>query len=294
MSRLLLPVAEVLAWGEKELDRAGVSAARLEAEVLLAFTCGWSRSALLARLRDSLEPGLREEFSRLVARRSSGYPLQYITGRQEFMSLDFLVAPGALIPRGDTEVLVEEVLDFARGWSGPLSIVDVGTGTGAIAVSLARYLPASAQVFASDVSKDALVMARENARRLGVKVTFVEGDLLHPFLTAGEDAGLPTEVAAIASNPPYIPSGEFAHLPRELAYEPVLALDGGPDGMEVYRRLIPQAAQMLPAGGLLALEIGWNQASEVIHLLGAAGGFNRIKVRQDLAGRDRVVTGRRS
>lgn len=282
-------VKGTLLWGKHRIGQAGIPGARLEAEVLLAHSLGWTRSALLARLPEPMNPEARMKYFADIDLRISGYPLQYITGYQEFMSLPFAVAPGVLIPRPETEMLVEAVLNFCRQQSRPLSLVDVGTGSGAIAISLAHYLP-GINVYATDLSPAALGRAKKNASALKAEVVFIEGDLLSPWLTCGEELSLPPRLEAVVSNPPYIPTGQLAGLQRELAYEPALALDGGPDGLEVYRRLIPQAAQVLAPGGMLALETGWDQAEGVAQLIRAGGAFSQVVVLPDLAGKDRVLT----
>jgi release factor glutamine methyltransferase len=306
-------VKEALLWGKHCLSQAGITEARLEAEVLLAHILGRPRVALLVGLNEPLGPAALEQYRADLDRRAKGYPLQYLTGCQEFMSLPFAVGPGVLIPRPETEILVEAVISYCRQRSKPLSLVDVGTGSGAIALSLAHYLPGT-RVYATDLSPAALHQARINAAALKAEVIFIQGDLLLPWINQGTKPALPPELDVVVANPPYIPTGQLAGLQlgrvtatssgrdpyipnvqlaglqRELAYEPVLALDGGPDGLAVYRQLIPQAAQILAAGGLLALETGWDQAKDVASLIEAAAVFSQPTVLQDLAGKDRVLT----
>lgn len=267
------------------LRRAGIPQPRLEAELLLAHVLEESTLRVITHDERPLTPAQWETYQQVVRQRGSGYPLQYITGRQEFMSLMFKVTPQVLIPRSDTEVLVETVLALKGDFAGrPCRILDVGTGSGAIAVSLAFYWP-EAQVTAVDLSPGALAVARENARRHGVQVEWVQGDGLTPFLAAGRQFDL------IVSNPPYIPSPQLSSLQREVQHEPALALDGGPDGLRFYRRLAGEAPGCLAPGGYLALEIGWDQG-EAVKVLLLAAGFQAVTVHPDYAGRDRVVTGR--
>ncbi|WP_173297981.1 peptide chain release factor N(5)-glutamine methyltransferase [Thermanaeromonas sp. C210] len=287
-----MTLGEALEKATSRLRRAGVEEPRLEAEVLLAAVSGLTRPQLLARREYLLAGETVEEYLRLVARRSEGYPLQYLTGCREFMGLPFKVTPDVLIPRGDTEVLVEAVLNRADR-DRPWVVADVGTGSGAIAVSLAYYLP-RAFIYALDISKGALRVAAENARRLGVaeRIRWEEGDLLEPLLKQREVAG--AGVDAVVANLPYIPAGEWEKLPREVRHEPRLALDGGPDGLDLYRRLLPQAAALLKPGGLLAVEIGPGQGPAMAQLAAALGAYTAGEIIKDYAGRPRCFLARRA
>lgn len=280
-------IRDALLQAVKFLRNAGIPQPRLEAELLLAHVLEENTVRIITYDERYLTPDQWEVYQQVVRRRGSGYPLQYLTGKQEFMSLEFKVTPHVLIPRSDTEVLVEKVLalkgEFCAG--GTCRIVDVGTGSGAIAVSLAYYWP-EARVTGVDISPAALAVARENARRHQVQVEWVLGDLLTPFLDT------PGQFDIIAGNPPYIPSAGMAALPREVQHEPAVALDGGPDGLAYYRRLSRQASRCLKPGGFLALEIGWDQGEPVRRIFEEAG-FQAVAVHRDYAGRDRVVTGRR-
>lgn len=272
-------INEALRWA------AGVlGGRRLEAEVLLAYLLGRERIYLLASPRALLDEQVIRQYRQLVQRRQAGYPLQYLTGRQEFMSLEFVVDPAVLIPRPETELLVEVAIDLAREMASPV-LVDVGTGSGAIALSLAYYLP-QAGVVGTEISPAALKIAELNARRLGLsrRVVFLQGDLLDPL--AGTSSHYPD---FIVSNPPYIPTSELACLPADVRYEPREAMDGGQDGLAIYRRLIPAAAALLRPGGCLLLEIGWNQGRVVRELVEAVRAFRQVKVKPDLAGHERVV-----
>jgi release factor glutamine methyltransferase len=214
----------------------------------LAFAWRVDRPGLYCRLNEVPAPAVIDSFEQLVERRLRGEPLAYLTGEREFMGLSFNVSPAVLVPRPETELLVETALVLLReGGPSPL-VVDVGTGSGAIAVSLAVHHP-PVRVVAVDISGAALVVARANARRHGVadRVSFVQGNLL-------ADIGGPADL--IAANLPYIPSGELDGLPAEVRCEPRLALDGGPDGLDLYRRLVPQALRLLKPGGHLLAELG--------------------------------------
>lgn len=277
-------VREALSEAVSFLKRRGIPQPRLEAEVLLAALLGEERVKLITHDRRLLPPSLWKEYQELLRKRGEGWPLQYLTGRQEFMSLSFKVNPAVLIPRADTEVLVEKVLSYKETGTGSQikHIVDVGTGSGAIAVSLAYYWP-EVKVTGVDVSPEALAVARENAAIHGVEVEWIRGDLLTPLINARR------KVQLVVSNPPYIPAGDLPSLSREVRKEPALALNGGPDGLDYYRCLAAQAPSCLEAPGLIALEIGWDQGEAVRELLERAG-FTGIEIGRDYAARDRVVT----
>jgi len=269
---------------------------RLEAEVLLAHVLAASRTALLAHPERVLTPDQASNYQTLVRRRVSGYPLPYLTGRAEFYGLEFEVTPEVLIPRPETETLVD--LALARQ---PATVVDVGTGSGCIAISLAVHLP-EAIIYALEISPAALAIARRNVERHGVaeRVRLMVGDVFSPR---------PSPVDLIVSNPPYIPTGECTSLPVSVRdHEPRLALDGGPDGLTIIRRLLAQAPAVLrspepvpsvaegpsrrakrrPGGGLL-IEIGADQGKAARHLARTFFPRATVRVHPDLAGRDRVL-----
>ncbi len=225
----------------------------------------------------------------LLTRRAAGEPLQYLLGTQEFCGLEFEVGPAVLIPRPETELLVQELTALserpAQGHA-PL-IADIGTGSGCIAVALAHAKP-DAQVYATDLSAEALDVARRNACRHGVteRVRLLGGDLLAPL--AG--LGLEGRLTAVVSNPPYIPAGDLPGLQREVRREPQAALDGGPDGLTFYRRLLRETTPYLAPGGTLALEVGQGQAGPVCRMAEELGGYDLRGVRRDEAGIERVVS----
>jgi release factor glutamine methyltransferase len=257
--------------------RAVTDAPHLETEVLLAHVLGSSRTSVLAHPERILTPSQRSRYQRLVRRRASGYPLPYLTGRVEFYGLEFEVTPEVLIPRPDTETLVD--LALARR---PATVVDVGTGSGCIAVSLALYL-AEPIVYAIEISPAALAVARRNAERHGVtgRVRLMVGDVLNPR---------PGPVDLVVSNPPYIPTGQCASLPASVRdHEPRLALDGGLDGLALIQRLLTQAPAVLRPGGGLLIEIGADQGEAVTHLARTYFPWATVRVHPDLAGRDRVL-----
>jgi len=253
---------------------------KLEAQVLLAYVLGQSRAWVLAESRFCLTENQEETFFDLVRRRAKGYPLQYLTGTANFMGLDFMVTPAVLIPRFDTEVLVETVLE--RLPPAGVQAVDVGTGSGAIAVALKVFRPRW-EVWATEISAASLSVARTNAQRHGAEIRFREGDLLRHLLPAGEAA-----FDLVISNPPYLTAAEYQALSPDVLLEPALALKGGPDGLDLYRRLLPQADQALKPGGLLALEIGWQQGAALKTLL-AGPSWSAVTVIRDYQELPRVV-----
>lgn len=240
--------------------------------MLLAAAMGVDRATLIADPARGIEPGEARAFQDFARRRAQRAPVAYILGRKGFRRLELVVDPRVLIPRPETEHVVEAALGLPPG----ARVVDVGTGSGAIALALADERP-DLEVLATEVSAGALAVARANAARLGLAVEFLEGDLLEP-VSGGVDA--------VVSNPPYVAAGE--RLAPELGYEPVEALYGGDDGLDVYRRLVPAAAR----ARFVALEIGAGQGPEITALVREAG-FEAVEVVPDLAGIDRVVVGRR-
>jgi len=282
------------AWGEAQLRRAGLPDAdvRLEAEVLLRGAAAISREELLVRPQVTLGASEAERYARWIARRTEGYPTAYLVGRREFFGIEFAVDERVLIPRPETERLVEVVGEALRGRPAPF-IADIGTGSGAIAIALARTLPGLRAV-ATDISAPALAVARENAARAGVadRIVRAEGAGCEPLARVVRAGALD----ALVSNPPYIPTTEVAELPVEVrAHEPAIALDGGPDGLRVHRGVIAGARYLRP-GGVLALEVSalGGQAREVAALIGATGDYGAPSIICDYAGTERVVLAARS
>jgi len=269
----------------------------LDAEVLLAHVLGVEKHVIHRDPGYFLTPGQHSRFRELVARRLKGEPVAYLVGRREFMGLEFKVDRRVLVPRPETELLVETALALLGGPrppEGPPVLLppapetgiaaDVGTGSGAIALSLAYYSP-EVKVYATDISPAALEVARENAVNLGVtgRVTLLRGNLLDPL----EKLGIKGKLCLVTANLPYITSADMDGLPRDVKdYEPRRALDGGPDGLDLYRQLIPAAGEYLAPGGYLLMEIGPGQGESLLAL--APQGFAG-RVVNDPAGRERLV-----
>lgn len=273
-----MPAADLIEAAAGELAAAGVDEPRREAELLLAASAGRSRSEIVAGL---FEPDAAQvaTFHDWTRRRADREPFAYIAGTKGFRRIDLAVDDRVLIPRPETELLVA-VAKVGR----PCGILDVATGSGAVALALADELP-DATILATDISADALAVARANAERLGAKVEFIESDLLEAVTGVFD---------AITANLPYIASGEIPGLQPEITeHEPVLALDGGDDGLDLVRRLAARAPDHLRPGGLLALEIGAEQGRATAEILQEVG-FEEVEIHQDLSGLDRVVSGRRS
>jgi release factor glutamine methyltransferase len=273
-------VLKVLDWTKGYLAGKGIENARLESEWLLCQALGLDRMGLYLNFEKPLNDVELADFRGIVARRAKREPLQYILGTQEFMGLDFEVSPGVLIPRHDTEVLVEEAVKRAGTRS---CILDIGTGSGCIAIAISKALP-GADIVGVDKSSEALDIARKNVSRHAAKVTLYEGSLFEPVSDRKFDL--------IVSNPPYIPSKDLEALQVEVRqFEPNQALDGGSDGLDYYRAIIPEALTHLNRGGWLLFEVGISQAEPVRELLVAAG-FSDLFTARDPGRIDRVVGGR--
>ena len=275
-------VLKILRWTTDYFRGKEITSARLDAELLLSATLGMDRVALYVNFERPLDASELSSYREKVKRRAGREPIQYILAETEFWSLPFQVNPAVLIPRADTEVLVEEALQRINGCA---TVLDVGTGSGAVAVALAHEKP-EIRVTALDCSEDALAVARGNARRNTVAERV--------FCLAGDLQSLPPgPFDMIVSNPPYIPTRDWEQLMPEVRdHEPRLALDGGADGLEAYRRIAVQAVQVLSPGGWLLVEVGIGQAADVNALFRAAG-LEEVTQRDDYAGIPRVVMARK-
>jgi release factor glutamine methyltransferase len=274
-----LTLGEKLSEASRALKTRGIPDPSLEAQVLLAHALGLSHAQLLARPESPLSPAELEGAQSILDRRLKREPTAYILNRKEFYGRDFYVDRRVLIPRPETELLVERALDMARGLEGEVMIAEVGTGSGAVAISLALELP-RAHLFALDISPEALEVAGMNSRKYGVdgQVRLIQGDMLSP---------LPGPVHIVVANLPYVP--DRAQLPPELLYEPALALRGGPDGLDAPRAFLLQVAPRLRDGGSFLLEIGAGQEREVRKLVLARFPEARVSFFPDLGGIPRVV-----
>jgi release factor glutamine methyltransferase len=287
-----IDVRGALREGMARLRAANVPSHSLAAELLLMHALGRDRTWMYANPESALDEATAASFFQLIARRAAGAPTQYLTGKQEFWGLEFEVTPAVLIPRPETEHLVEVALERlgAERVSVPLRVADIGTGSGCIAIALARELP-RAEIFGTDISAEALAVARRNAEKHGVtaRVRFVECNLLD---------GVPTDAGTfdlIVSNPPYVAREEAAQLPREVReHEPHEALFAGPGGAEIYAPLVAQAAKRLRSGGLLVVEIGYGALERVRPLLGDSNTWTDVRVTSDLAGIPRVISAERA
>ncbi len=280
-------VGEALREGLRRLEAARVPSAPLAAELLLMHVLGHDRAWLYAHPEQPLDADRAAQFFALVAQRTAGTPTQYLTGKQEFWGLEFEVTRDVLIPRPETEHVIEVALsrlgESRRNSS--LLVCDIGTGSGCIAVALAKELP-NARIFATDISSAALAVAHHNAERHGVagRIAFVECDLLDKVRDQS-----PFDL--IVSNPPYVARNDAPSLPIDVRdHEPAIALFAGDDGLALYPLLIAQAGKRLKPGGLLALELGLGLFEPVSELLDAAHGWTRVSAAQDLAGIVRVIS----
>ena len=290
---LAMTVLELLNRSADHLKNHRIENPRLNAELLLAFSLKVSREGLYIRVKDEVPEEGQEAFERLIEARIAGEPLQYLLGHQEFWSIDFRVDSRVLIPRPETELLVEQALVILSEMSREKtpSAVEIGTGSGAVAISLAKEVP-NLLVVATDISGDALWVARENARSAEVlsQIQFVMGDLFAPFHLSGE-RGL---FDLILSNPPYVEHSEVERLPKEIRdYEPIVALDGGAEGLEIGRSIVQQAPFYLRKGGWLLLEVGQGQGEKVAEQIERSGFFWGPQLLPDLSGIGRVVKAQR-
>ncbi len=282
-----MTIREAYLDGRAHLAAAGVAESSIEAEMLLRFVLRVDRAALYAHWEGALPQAQQERYLGLLEERSRGRPVHYIVGEREFLGRSFAVDERVLIPRPETELLVEHAAAWLRARGGSIA-VDVGTGSGCVAISLAHRMP-HITVYATDISTDALDVARENARRHAVEthMRFHHGDLLSPL-----PPGLARQIDVIASNPPYVPQDQAGILPREIReFEPPQALFVPGDGTAVHRRLIDAAPEWLRLGGLLALEVGAGQADTVAEMVRQHGGYDTVTVVPDTVGIERVVTG---
>lgn len=287
MNDKIWTIGRILKWTEQYFKDKGIESPRLDAEVLLAHVLEKQRIYLYVHFDEPLQPGELAAYREMIKKRVLRVPVAQILGEKDFMGLTFKVTADTLVPRPDTEILVQAAVDRLRAMAGeePLRFADIGTGSGAICLSVLHYL-AGTVADTVDISPAARAVAEENAASLGLadRITFHTGDLLQPL------SGI--SFAAILSNPPYIPEADIVKLAPEVRLkEPHTALSGGQDGLDFYRRLANEAPAMLVPGGFTAFEVGIHQAGDVAALLKANPLIGRTEILPDYAGIDRVVVG---
>jgi len=281
-----MTIQEILNKAINELKECNIQEPILKARILLAFVLDKSKEYLVINENENLSNDEQVVFEEAIYRLIQGEPLQHITGMQEFMKLKFIVNKDVLIPRPDTEILVEEVVDILNNIENP-SVLDLCTGSGAIAISIAKYVK-NAYVLGTDISQKAVDIAIQNATKImkddnltaPSRIQFFQSDLFN---------NIEGKFDLIVSNPPYIEREEIKSLDEEVQKEPVMALDGGEDGLEFYKRIILEAYRYIKPEGYLCLEIGYNQKDKVIKLIEDSGKYYKIYLKKDLAGNDRVV-----
>ena len=281
-----MKIIDGMRWGEAQLLKQGIENARFDADLLLAEVLKVTRDRLYLDVEYNLSEQVKAHYREVILRRAENVPLQYILKRQEFMGLSFYVDERVLIPRADSEILVEKWLDIVRHEKGQgqdrlIKVADLCTGSGALAISVAHYYPA-AKVVGTDLSLGALEVARQNAERLGVSVQWRQGDFVDSIRGECWDF--------IITNPPYVSIEDYRQCAPEIFHEPSLAFLGGSDGLDFYRRLAEEIRPLLNLQGKLLMEIGWDQAEAVCNIFQLKG--FETEVFQDLAGRDRVILAR--
>ena len=274
-------ISELLRSATTKLETAGIESARLDAEVLLAHVLNCKRLYLYVDAEKILTSAQVERYERLIEKRCEKIPVAYLVAQKEFMGLNFVVTPEVLIPRPDTEILTQIAIEKLSNFNAP-TFLDIGTGSGAICISILKYVKNSSAA-AVDISQDAINVAKFNAEKFGVddRVNFFVGNLFEPL--RGQ------KFHAIISNPPYIPNAEIKNLQAEVQREPEIALDGGVDGLDFYRRIVDDAPNFLFDGGFLAVEIGINQAADVKNIF--QKNFTDVEIIRDLANIERVIIG---
>ncbi len=291
MSRPVGPwtILRLIDWTRGYLSRAGVAEPRLSAELLLAKVLVCRRVELYTRYERAVDAECLSCFRELVRQAAQHVPIAYLTGEKEFYSLALRVTPDVLIPRPETELLVDAALEFARACGGPIRLWDVCTGSGCVGVAVARYAPA-ATVLGTDVAPAALAVARENVERHGLadRVRVESADMLALPPAASDMAPFD----AVTANPPYVSDEEYARLPESVRREPEGALRAGPTGLECIERVVRDAPGHLRGGGLLALEVGMGQAGKVHSLLNGSGRYQDIRFLKDSAGIERTALAR--
>lgn len=279
-------IANSLILATNKLKSVSIETARLDAEVILADLLQVKRYSLLIKKKKILDKNIVEEYNKLIYRRTLKEPVAYIIGKKEFMGLDFIVDSSVLIPRCDTEILVEYIIEYSKQLlNQELNILEIGTGSGAICVSLAKYIE-KCKITTIDISLKALNIAKQNADKMKVsnKIEFYHGDCF-------ESIKQENKFDIILSNPPYIPYLEIDKLDKDVSqYEPIIALDGGSDGLDFYKKIIKESKLYIRKDGIIAFEIGYNQSDDVEKIL-KENHYINIKTIKDLSCYDRVIVG---
>ncbi|MBW1971856.1 MAG: peptide chain release factor N(5)-glutamine methyltransferase [Deltaproteobacteria bacterium] len=291
MVKKIWTILDLINWTTDYFKKKGIPSPRRDAEVLLAHQLTTDRVGLYLKYDQPLNKDELASFRNLVKRRAKREPIQYIIGKKEFFSVDFEVNPSVLIPRPETEILVEEILkELKKREEKFINILEIGTGSGAVSIILKKEIP-FLNIFATDISFDALKIAKENANRIvkREKIQFIGADKFSPFKE--KKGGI---FDFIVSNPPYIPEGQIQNLQEEIRlFEPISALDGGKDGLDFIKVLIEKSPFFLRNNGMLFIEIGEGQAEKVLDFIKSTGSFESVKVKEDLSGIKRVVAARR-
>jgi len=279
-----MEMKQLLQQATKYLEDNHIETAKTDAEILLCDLVGIERISLYLNDKIYVSEDKLNQYWKLLERRALHEPVAYILGKKEFMNWEFIVTPDVLIPREETEILVEEIINIGKERPSPV-IVDIGTGSGVIAISLALSL--NARVYAIDISISALGVAKINASKLGVedKITFLNGNLLTPLKRVNRNK----EVDFIVSNPPYVSTAQFRSLPLDVGFEPQIALDGGAEGLNFYDKIINGSLDYLKEGGYLALEVGYNQAEIINDKILQTKRFDEIKIIKDYQGIKRAI-----
>lgn len=273
-------VQENLRKAIQQLKENQIEEPMLKARLLLCYVLKIAKEQLMICANETMKQEEEKEYQACIQKLEDGYPLQYITHHQEFMKLDFYVDENVLIPRADTEITVEEVIAYCKAKEkGKIRVLDLCTGSGAIAISVKKYVP-NCEVVAVDISRGALEVARKNAKQNKVDITWVLSDLFHEIEGCFD---------VIVSNPPYIKKQVIKTLEKQVQCEPTLALDGGEDGLEFYQTIIKQAPEYLAKNGRLFLEIGYDQKQEVLDIIEKNKQYKMAECKKDLAGNDRMI-----
>lgn len=273
-----MTIKEILTYSVNKLKEKEIPEPILKSKMLIANTLGKGKEYLLIHENEKIELETLNRIKKQIEELAKGMPIQYIIGKQEFMGLDFFVNSDVLIPQPDTEILAQEVIEISKKYEES-KILDLCTGSGAIAVSLKKYI-SNAKIIASDISIKALEVAKTNAENNNTKIDFICSDLFE---------NIKEQFDIIATNPPYIKRDVIKTLDKEVKNEPILALDGGQDGLDFYKKIIAEAYKHLAENGYLCMEIGYDQKDEVINLIESSKKYEQIYSKKDLAGNDRII-----